>query len=272
MVVILTLPCDSSMEYFPDNTIARYRVHLPVEYNFEGNYEVGLIQFQYTRSWYNVPPNETAMECVILGDNETVTHRIPFTIEAGQYRSTADLLTHINEQLTTAVETVLDESVVGKIRLFSYNQTSRRVTLGKSKDKYLTLQVGGTPELMLRLGFVKPGSNPNESFLYVVDGDEGQLPADLDGSFKNIYVNSDIIAPSHCVGHTLQPLLRSVPIKGHLGRMQLYEPVHIHYLPLRFNRFRQVEIILTTDMGNLVQFERGKTSVTLHIRRARLID
>ena len=44
----ITLPSDSSPEYYPQNTTARYRVHLPEPITFDHahKYEVALAQLQ----------------------------------------------------------------------------------------------------------------------------------------------------------------------------------------------------------------------------------
>ena len=51
----LTLPSNSSMDYFPDNTMTRYTTKLPKRIQLEGDWEVGLAEIQYTRLWFNIP-------------------------------------------------------------------------------------------------------------------------------------------------------------------------------------------------------------------------
>ena len=50
----LTLPSDSSAACYPNNTIARYVTKLPERIRLEGDYEVGLSDFVYPHTWYNV--------------------------------------------------------------------------------------------------------------------------------------------------------------------------------------------------------------------------
>ena len=48
------LPSDSSAEYYPDNTVARFVTKLPGRICLEGEYEMALVEIIYPHSWYNV--------------------------------------------------------------------------------------------------------------------------------------------------------------------------------------------------------------------------
>ena len=50
----ITLPSDSSMKYYPDNTVAKFVTKLPEPIKLEGEYEVGLAEIIYPRTWYNI--------------------------------------------------------------------------------------------------------------------------------------------------------------------------------------------------------------------------
>jgi hypothetical protein len=50
----ITLPSDSSANYYPDNTIARFTTKLPERIRLEGEYEMGLAEIIYPHTWYNV--------------------------------------------------------------------------------------------------------------------------------------------------------------------------------------------------------------------------
>ena len=78
--------------------------------------------------------------------------------------------------------------------------------------------------------------------------------------------------PIHITGDTMQALLLSVPLQGRHGDHILIEPPNVQYYPLRGNRIESVEIILATDLGDIVPFSYGKSQVTLHLRRVRLLD
>ena len=50
----ITLPSDSSMKYYPDNTVAKFVTKLPEPIKLEGEYEVGLAEIIYPYTWYNI--------------------------------------------------------------------------------------------------------------------------------------------------------------------------------------------------------------------------
>ena len=50
----LTLPSDSSMEYFPDNTVTEFHVKLPHTIDLPGEWEVVLAEISYPSNWGNI--------------------------------------------------------------------------------------------------------------------------------------------------------------------------------------------------------------------------
>jgi hypothetical protein len=50
----LTLPSNSSMDYFPDNTLTHFTTRLPQMMDLDGSCEIGLAEIQYPHSWYNI--------------------------------------------------------------------------------------------------------------------------------------------------------------------------------------------------------------------------
>lgn len=270
MPVILTLPSDSSMEYFPDNTISRYRVHLPQELEFDGNYEVGLTQFQYPRTWFNVPDYLTDVKLVVYETSAPPSHVKMCQIPRGHYACADALIVALNDAIYVGLNELFDG--FERLSYFTFDPLRKTVTYSSHHaDVAFNLVLGLKAELLQRLGFVH-SEYPAKKRLFIRDNDTGTAVVDLDGGFKNIYINSDICKPCRVVGHTVQSLLRTVPIQGSVGDMILYEPVTIDWLPLRLNRFRHVEIYLTDDLGRAVRFESGKAIVTVHIRRARALD
>jgi hypothetical protein len=50
----VTLSSDSSANYFPNNTVARFITKLRERICLEGEYEIGLVEIIYPHTWYNV--------------------------------------------------------------------------------------------------------------------------------------------------------------------------------------------------------------------------
>ena len=51
----LTLPSNSSMDYYKGNSLANFTTRLPNAIDLTGDWEVGLVEIQYPHNWYNVP-------------------------------------------------------------------------------------------------------------------------------------------------------------------------------------------------------------------------
>jgi hypothetical protein len=50
----VTLPSDSSAQYYPNNTVARFVAKLPETIRLQGQYEMALVEIIYPHNWYNV--------------------------------------------------------------------------------------------------------------------------------------------------------------------------------------------------------------------------
>ena len=145
------------------------------------------------------------------------------------------------------------------------------------------------PELCLRLGYTDKVKNVEKYKLgdherehgdvytkgdylairlhRIIDGETSPVTVDHNLGFHNIYIYSDVMKQANFVGETQQSCLRVVPIgQENRHQMVLYEPVHMHFFPIRCNSIRDIEVVLNTDSGEPVPFERGSTVVTLCVR------
>src|SRR5258705_1377917 len=63
----LTLPSNSSMNYFPDNTLAKFTTKLPAPILLQDDWEVGLAEIIYPTSFYNVIADKNYFCCHVPG-------------------------------------------------------------------------------------------------------------------------------------------------------------------------------------------------------------
>src|ERR1043165_6383401 len=54
----LTLPSNSSMHYYPTNTVTRYTTRLENAIALSGDWEVGLVEIQYQHTWFKLERGE----------------------------------------------------------------------------------------------------------------------------------------------------------------------------------------------------------------------
>src|SRR5437870_4528740 len=149
----LTLPSNSSMEYYPNNTLTNYTTKLADEVSLRGEWEVGLSEIIFPKNWLNLPENQT-LEVVLNTikyppgiegydawiyetdndklDMHDVSVKVP--ISKGYYKNVKSLVNEINQQIDAALEEFYESRTVvrmfktrckerGFVR-FSYNENS----------------------------------------------------------------------------------------------------------------------------------------------------
>ena len=68
----LTLPSNSSMNYFPTH----YTTKLPKILDLDGAWEIGLAEIQYPHSWYNVKNKEAWLKVHFYKESELQKHLV----------------------------------------------------------------------------------------------------------------------------------------------------------------------------------------------------
>ena len=107
MRAILTLPSDSGSDRFPDNKTSQFRVSLPHELNFVGDYEVGLCQVQYPQSWHNVPSSICRLAVRYYSPNEELVSRraaLSVGLPPGYYADGGAFVAQLNSVLWQAMK------------------------------------------------------------------------------------------------------------------------------------------------------------------------
>ena len=61
----VTLPSNSSMQYFPDNKTSNFLTKLPRTQQQDGEWEVGLAEIDYPHTWYNMHEGKNAVEIYV---------------------------------------------------------------------------------------------------------------------------------------------------------------------------------------------------------------
>lgn len=264
----LTLPSNSSFEYFPDNTAAHFFTKLPKDVVLDGDWEVGLSEVVFPHSWFNVPPGLDIRTTCFFKDKDPP--RNPYStrlvIKEGYYADIYELVNTINETLT-APHTMIDDITEKDIPKFIYMRQT-----GKTAVRLPPwCRVMMPDALCYILGFdVQSG----RSFLTVnndtphIKDIQGQRMSSLGTGLNAMYIYCDLVEYTH-VGDTLAPLLRIVDVEGEHGTTIVKEYEHPRYVPVQKKNFASLEIDIRTNTGDPMPFETGPLVVTLHFRRAR---
>ena len=240
----LTLPSNSSMDYFPDNTLSHYITRLPRTLDLDGSWEIGLAEIQYPHSWYNVKDREAWVQIDIDKDSQVENHH--FFLPEGYYTAA--------KRIVKAIEVKKHRTEYKNKFDIRINDVNNKVSLAVKKN----CQVIVSPMLQFMLGF-KQAIFPEGDYV-------GDWVADVARGLNSLYVYCPLVDP-RLVGDAQVPLLRIVPVEGKGGQLvtRVFHPVQ--YFPLVQRRFQTVEIDIRDDSGDIVPFERGRVVVTLHCRK-----
>lgn len=242
----LTLPSNSSLSYFPNNTLTNYTVKLPQTIDLKGDWEVGLVEIIYPHSWYNVHKGD--VNFTVVTQREPVVLK-KVAIDAGYYDNPRQLTTTINE----AMKKYTNEKNVQ----LHYNEVTQRMAFEFKNDNIVVLSQG----LQAMLGFHSIQLNKIPPYPMT----EAQRVVDMERGFDNLYVYCDIVE-QRIVGDVFAPLLRIIPNTGKDGEVvrRIYDAPH--FIPVSRKRFETIEIDIKDDAGHPVPFERGKVLITLQFR------
>ena len=86
------------------------------------------------------------------------------------------------------------------------------------------------------------------------------------GQLNRIMVYSDIVE-SQIVGNKSTDLLREVVVEDGQGDPVRYEPTHPQFIPVRKSNFDSITIEMYSTSGKLIEFDHGKTFVTMLFSR-----
>lgn len=241
----LTLPSDSSMNIYPNNTVSEFTVNLPQPLDLSGEWEVGLKEIQYPHTWNNVRSQDQNNHFYIYDSSGLPT---VYILEPGYYSSVKELLQGIKN-------TIRNKSARDSISL-TYNTISRRVTI-EIKNGYQISLVKGLANI---LGFKEDTTiSKKTTALNTVN---------LEGALHSLFVYSDVIQ-AQVVGDTMVPLLRIVNVEGTYGETISKTFQDPPYFPISRKMIVCIEVNIKDHTGKNIPFESGKLIVQLHFRQRR---
>lgn len=162
----LTLPSNSSLDTFPLNTVANFKVQLPETISLEGDWEVALVEMLYTRTWSTIRGGvqQTFICDPGTGGSETGL------IDSG-HDSVPDLVKASNDKMSTDTQ--------AKIK-FTYNRRTRKVTVDVKKGA----NVWFTGDIAASLGF--------DQDAWIKKKTVSPYVADINGGFSTMFVYTAI--------------------------------------------------------------------------------
>lgn len=272
----LTLPSNSSLQYYPDNSASHYFTKLPQTIDLERDFEVGLSEIQLPNSYLNVAKGECWIDFTALLPLDHKTQVLPFDkgltleerrpvkprleIPGGLYESSEYFVRFVNSAAQKNFQRAHGDPVLKEKRMWLEYERASKTTLLRIHEENTMIRM--SPVLQRVLGFSKN--------TFLGKGEYYSTTAvDLNENFKSAYVYCDLVSPRP-VGDVMAPLLRIVPMTEKTQDVVHYIFEKPHYIPLSRSNFNSMEILLTTDAGKRFSFSTGNTIVTLHFRRRAL--
>ena len=241
----LTLPSNSSMDYFPKNTVSNYITHLPRQMRLQGEWETALVEAHYPCSLQTI-----AYDACIWIEYETVIARtlislpsemVMLKLTPGYYKDIYELIKMINSS-TDVIQYMYLE----------YDKELDRVKITTTMSGIVNIHF--SHDLAIQLGF-----DPYEKDL--INNLAGIWPPNIAmGLPKQMYVYCDLIEPQ-MIGDTTAPLLKIVNIDRenyiHGGETTVHY-TSPHYVPVMKGTFETIEIDLRKDTGAKCHSSSGR--------------
>ena len=245
----IVLPSNSSLDYFPDNSLAKYTVKLPQHLDFsDGNWEVGVMEVMFYKSWHNL--QDGAKIYITKGDQQKAVN-----IPSGYYRTMSALCLKMNTCMQQQLPASLRDVVV-----YAFDDLTQITTV--SMRSGTGCMVDYSPVLRSVMG----GADGVLSTTFRDGGADFQVKASLTNIF-DVMLYSDIATPTQVVGDIETNLLRAIPVQGKHWEMQWTPFTMIQYIPVSPSKVNTITVYLYTDWGEPIPFLSGRTSITLDFRK-----
>jgi len=242
----VTLPSNSSADYYPENTVARYTTKLADKIELESEWEVGLAEISFPSEVENVVYGQCYVDLYI---NDVLIRRV--TLPSGHHKRVRSLVDTLHTEQRSQIPLQSHEPLLVE---FSYVNGKISIKLQEN------IVIEFSRDLARMLGF-------DEYVKYRRNMTAKRSASLTAGDVSSAYVYCDILEHV-AVGDTKAPLLRIVdkPKKTYGNVHQTLNP--ILYVPLQKKNFDTVEINIMTDTGVPVPFRYGKAFVVLEFRRS----
>ena len=274
-----------------NNLTGNFTVHLAENIHLDGEWEVALTEIIYPYTWNNLPPliekdNFVSTAVYIKLRSGEVVYSF---LEEGQYSTISDLLLAFTRCFRKRIDkfkrfTVIDNNnkdvgietpnlhLMSEFVRLSPDKVTKRITL--KIDKTQITGVSFSKRIGYMLGF-------ESNFITVPDTEpisaknkwysvRGEYAPDLKVDGNVLYIYCDLLHPQ-IVGNTSASLLRIVHTGGEYGSTVEKTFHHKNYIPLIINNFSHIHIDIKAETGRYIKFTSGKSILTLHFRRRRML-
>lgn len=274
MSFYVTLPSDSSMGLFTDNTVSEFTTQLQTPIVLNGPYEVALVEFTYDHCW-----DVDMGELVYFYKNENISFSTSLLLQDGEnfndffQRVNRDLMEkvvqyEIDKAKNLETNQAVDNQAIGE-KLSKEWIEQNRVPIIVYNNKKLIFNTIQSDHYFYFRGLLGQLFNIE----YVLLGQKTkyiEINTYKDDFYviSNIFIYTDIIKYQY-VGDRLAPLLRTVVVLNDARSTQNIIYNSPHYVPTNKSVIENINIRITDEFGKNIRFKRGKSIIKLHFRPVR---
>jgi hypothetical protein len=234
----LTLPSNSSMKVYTENSCAKYTTKIPENIDLNGDWEVALSEIIYPNKMVHVV---NGLDCIIR------------TIVRGALNEALQLPDEDYDDPATLMEDLI--KVKGNYFKITYDEKTNEIEMN-CNHPYASMVFSKT--LASVLGFKHTSFERGKVY-------RGKVCMGVDPSM--MYVYCDLI--EHViVGDTRAPLLRTFGMEKSTNDVVHRNFPNPVYVPVQKKQFDTVEVNIMQDTGEPMPFASGKSLVLLHFRRS----
>lgn len=277
---LLILPSNSSMKYYPDNTVTHFITQLPNTLKLQGEWAVALTEIQFPRTFIHVDktsPHVMAKAFKLkVNNNKTVLPAIKKNAIklASKVQYKIDIPSGLYPSINALIRTINHTTVFKEHISMEYNEMRSMVSVkavpnGCNKTICERSHIVYFSDTFSKIFGFKPDTimDIHEQPIYTAD-----FPASLTHAIPDkLFVYTDI-CESYVTGDVQTPLLRIVPVDTTnyvYGSTQTKSFSPPNYIPLLRSEFNTIDIDIRTHTGDPVPFQSGTLIVTLHFKRVR---
>ena len=198
------------MEYFEDNKVNNFVTKLPQSIELTGNCEEGLVDIQFPVNWNNLTTAQGKIIIILYDESHQAVDLVGIELQGGYYKSGEDLVQNLN--------LLLKRRKMAKRVNFKYDAFSNKISvtmrLAVAVVTPCLAEMMGCEDIMLNP--LDSNADANYEVEHSVQDLTATRPADIKRGINALYVYTDIVQ-DRIMGHTMVPLLGSVPAHGSRG-------------------------------------------------------
>ena len=248
MSFYVTLPSNSSMNIFPDNTLTKFTTKLKSPLHLQGGYEVALTEIMFSINWtYRKDASIFVRELVKEGTKGRIES---FEVKFYSYENVGELFMTINDYMKRKNVPLI----------FNFNKTTYIASYTLNTPWAVEFTDGFHRELGFRVKVFQ--AQPTNTLQIATEKIYENL-----NPINSLYVYTDII-DYQFVGDEVAPLLRVVAVENKPSFGEIVNKTYIapHYLPVSRYFIETIRLDIRDDTGSRIHFGIGKIVIKLHFR------